>query len=98
MKMIKDENLVLLNALDLCDGVITRVDPRDGKGTTIDLAVCNQVLAAKIIEMKIDEEEIYRPTNYATVIKKTDHSTIMVKAIIDRCPAKKGSPYLNTKD
>ena len=98
MKMIKDENLVLLNALDLCDGVITRVDPRDGKGTTIDLAVCNQVLAAKIIEMKIDEEEIYRPTNYATVIKKTDHNTIMVKAIIDRCPAKKGSPYLNTKD
>ena len=98
MKMIEDENLVLLNTLDLCEGVITRVDPRDGKGTTIDLALCNQFLASKIIEMKIDEEDIYKPTNYASTTKKTDHNTILVKTRIDRCPVRKGTPYLNTND
>ena len=98
MKVIQDENLILLNALDLCEGTINRVDPRDGHGTTIDIAVCNQFLAPKIVEMKIDEEEIYRPTNYASVIKKTDHNTILVKAIIERCSSKRGTPYLNIKD
>ena len=46
MKMIYEENLVLLNALDLCSGVITRVDPRNGNGSTLDLAVCNQFMAS----------------------------------------------------
>ena len=48
LKMIKEENLVLLNSLDMCNGVITRVDPRNGKGTSIDLAICNQFLASNM--------------------------------------------------
>ena len=79
MKMIYEENLVLLNALDLCSGVITRVDPRNGNGSTLDLAVCNQFMAPKVCEMKIDEEGNFKPTNYASTIKMTDHNTIMVK-------------------
>ena len=98
LELIDDENLILLNALELCEGVITRVDPRNGNGSTIDYAVCNQFMSSKIMEMKIDESEQYRPTNYASVIKKTDHNTIMLKSKIERSVKKKKVPYINTKD
>ena len=97
-KMIEDENLVLLNSLSLCEGVVTRIDPRNGKRSTIDFAVCNQHFAAKVVEMKIDEDEKFKPTNYASVAKRTDHNTIIVKAKIERSPKKKSIPYLYTKD
>ena len=84
--------MVLINALDLCEGVTTRVDPRDGTGTSIDYALCNQSFSSKIIEMKIDEEAKFRPTNYASVIKQTDHNTITIKAKIERCRGVKPIP------
>ena len=87
-----------MNSLNVCDGIVTRIDPRDGKRSTIDYAVCNQFMSAKIMEMQIDEEEKYKPTNYATVVKKTDHNTIMVKTKIERSANRKMVPYYNTKD
>ena len=90
---------VVLNALDLCEGIVTRIDPRNGKGSTIDFAICNQFMSNKIMEMKIDENEQYKPTNYAsTVIKKTDHNTIMLKTKVKRSTKQKMIPYINTKD
>ena len=97
VKLIEEENLILLNALELCEGIVTRIDPRDGKVSTIDVAICNQFMSSKIVEMKIDECEQYKPTNYASTIKKTDHNTIMVKTKIERSAKKKMTPYINTK-
>ena len=41
MEMIDNDGLILLNNMDLCNGVVTRVDPRDGSESTIDLVICN---------------------------------------------------------
>ena len=41
MKIIKEENLILLNNMELCKGIVTRIDPRNGKKSTLDLAICN---------------------------------------------------------
>ena len=99
MKMVSDENLVLLNGKDLCNGVVTRIDPRNGKGTTIDLAVCNQIAANGVSDMVIDEESMYKPTNYGPkVTKKTDHNTIIVKMEIEKSPKVKPEAYINTRD
>ena len=98
MKMVTEENLVLINALDLCYGTITRVDPRNGKGSTIDLALCNQFLINNVMKMEIDEEELIKPTNYTPTVKKTDHNTIILNVKIDRSPKKKPEPYINLND
>ena len=98
LKLVNDENLVLLNSLDLCSGVITRVDPRNGNGSTIDLAICNQFMVGKVSDMIIDEDGVYKPTNYAQNIKQTDHNSITLKLNIDRCPKRKPQPYINLHD
>ena len=98
LKMIEDENLILLNSIELCEGVITRVDPRNGTGTSIDVAICNQFLMPMIVEMKIDEDEMYKPTNFASIVKKTDHNTILVKTTVERCSKMRSIPYINTND
>ena len=95
MEMINKENIVLINVLDLCKGVITRVDPRNGKGSTIDLALCNKFLIDQVLEMKVDEEELYKPTNYAPVLKKTDHNSIILKVKVDRRQKLKPQPYID---
>ena len=97
VKLINDENLVLLNSLELCSGVITRIDPRDGSGSTIDLAICNQFMIDKVMDMSIDEIGMYTPTNYAQKTK-TDHNTIILKLKVDRCPKRKPQPYVNLRD
>ena len=50
------------------------------------------------MEMQIDEEGNYTPTNYAAVVKKTDHNTITAKTKIERSTKKKMVPCVNTKD
>ena len=65
-KLITDENLVLLNSLELCSGVITRIDPRNGNGSTIDLAICNQFMSDKVLDMSIDESEIIYVGDHCT--------------------------------
>ena len=47
--MIHDEVLSLINAMDKCSGVVTRVDPRNGTKSTIDLAICNGFMVDKIL-------------------------------------------------
>ena len=96
--IIKKENLVLMNAEDLCSGIITRVDPRNGKGTTLDLIIVNKYIYKKINEVSIDEEGIWKPANYQAKIKKvTDHNTVVVKTKVERCPKQKLNKYMNTK-
>ena len=57
LKLIDNEGLYLLNREEICEGIVTRVDPRNGTKTTIDLAICNEFMIADVCGMKIDEEE-----------------------------------------
>ena len=47
LKMISEENLVLLNSTEICSGIVTRIDPRNGGQSTLDLAICNQFMKEK---------------------------------------------------
>ena len=55
MEMITNESLSLINNMELCDGIVTRIDPRNGTCTTIDLAICNSFMLDKLTSMHIDE-------------------------------------------
>ena len=79
VKMIDEEGLTLINSCDLCDGVITRVDPRNGTPSTIDLAICNAFMIEKVVGMKIDEDGQWKLKKYAAKITETDHNTIVVR-------------------
>ena len=63
MSLIQEEGLQLVNSMEYCQGVVTRVDPRNGNKSTLDLAICNKYLIDEIQKMVIDEKEEYRPTN-----------------------------------
>ena len=63
MRIIQEENLILLNSSDKCKGVITRIDPRNGNGSTIDLVICNQFMIDRVDGMIIDECGKWRPAN-----------------------------------
>ena len=77
---------------------MTRVDPRNGTRTTIDLAICNEFLISTIQNMKIDEDELFRPTNYkGTKTTKTDHNTIIIDIKVNKVMVKKEERYMNTK-
>ena len=93
-EIVREENLVVLNNEDICNGIITRVDPRNGNGSTIDLAICNQYLVSKVCKMNIDQAERYRPTNYSNG-KKTDHNTIFLNLKIEKSKKMKPTPYVN---
>ena len=96
--IIRAEGLHLLNSKKLCEGVVTRVDPRNGTRTTIDLAICNEFIIDKIQNMKIDEEELFRPTNYkGTKTTKTDHNTIIIQLKVKKVAIKEQVSYFNTK-
>ena len=82
MSVIQDENLILINALDICSGVVTRVDPRNGNQSTIDLAICNSLMMELVNGMKIDEDGDYKLKNYGKRVTETDHNTILVKLSI----------------
>ena len=41
LSLLKEEGIILLNDQSICKGVVTRVDPRNGTESTIDLALCN---------------------------------------------------------
>ena len=98
MSIINEENLILVNATDKCMGVITRVDPRNGHGSTIDLVICNQYMIDKVENMNIDEYGHFKPTNYAKKVKSTDHNTITLKLKMKKCIKMKPLPYINTKN
>ena len=56
--------------MEYCQGVVTRVDPRNGNKSTLDLAICNKYLIEEIQKMVIDEKAEYRPTNYGKRVKE----------------------------
>ena len=98
MKIIEEENLILMNADDMFTGCVTRVDPRNGRGSTIDLVVINQCIYDDILEVGVDEKGDYKPANYTAKSKKvTDHNTIITKIKVKRSPKQKSLPYFNTK-
>ena len=98
MDIIEEEGLILMNKENNCSGVITRVDPRNGKGSCLDLVVVNRYVYKDIMAVEIDEKGLYRPANYTAKVKKmTDHNTIIMKVKIERSARQKQLPYLNTK-
>ena len=60
MSVVRDEGLTIVNNMDLCDGVVTRVDPRNGTKSSIDLALCNTFMLDKVDKMVIDEDEQWK--------------------------------------
>ena len=76
MGMLKDEGLTLINSSDLCTGVVTRIDPRNGRKSTIDLAVCNTFMLNKITKMNIDESGNLALKSYGKKVTQSDHNTI----------------------
>ena len=80
MSMVSEEGLTVVNCLDMCDGVVTRVDPRNGTTSTIDLVICNTFMNEMVQSMSIDETEELRMKKYGKKqVTKTDHNTILVE-------------------
>ena len=98
--MIQEEGLSLLNATDICSGVVTRVDPRNGTESTIDIAICNGFMVNKVREMGIDEEGEFKLKNYGKKITCSDHNTITMKLDVQRLTSSKSDKMVkyNTRN
>ena len=51
LSMIHDEGLTLVNNEETCKGVVTRVDPRNGNGSTIDLVIYNTYMLLLLLNI-----------------------------------------------
>ena len=96
MSVVREEGLLVLNSMDICDGVVTRVDPRNGTKSTIDLALCNTFMRDKVEKMEIDEQGEWKLKKYGKNVTETDHNTILVKiklecnhAVLGKCSEQK---------
>ena len=70
--MIEEEGLSLINAMEKCSGVVTRVDPRNGSESTLDLAICNGFMVEKVSKMVIDEEgELDKSIRQSQLVEET---------------------------
>ena len=68
---LKENNLTVVNGLDLCKGVFTRIQKRQGvvvKGILDFFVVCNRIISL-ITGMEIDDMKKNVPTNYTQVRK-----------------------------
>ena len=83
--MLSEEGLILVNSRDICDGIVTRVDPRNGSVSTIDLAICNSYMIDRISSMKIDQRGDLTLQKYGKVTTSTDHNTIILKLNVPKC-------------
>ena len=95
MSIVNDEGLTVVNSKDICVGCVTRVDPRNGSVSTIDLAVCNTFMLNKIKKMSVDEGGEYRLTKYGKKVTQTDHNTITLEINADDTVMRKNK-CLNT--
>ena len=77
--MIQEEGLLLINAMEICSGVVTRVDPRNGTQSTIDVAICNVFMADKVRQMSIDEDGDLQLKRYGKKTTCSDHNTMIIK-------------------
>ena len=82
---------IIVNKTEKCKGKWTRVNTQNEKERSIlDYVMTNESIYEDIIEMKIDEEKIYRLTNYKGKIKtETDHNTILIEINDDKQRQKK---------
>ena len=98
MEVVMEEQLILGNGLDICEGIVARVDPRNGTCTTLDLALCNSFMVDSLQSMQIDEDQVLRPTNYGkNKITATDHNTIIIKLSVERIAKVKGLSFYQTR-
>ena len=97
LQLIDREGLHLLNRADICKGMITRVDPRNGTRSTLDLAICNEFMIKEVLGMVIDEEEEFKPMKYAKKCTKTDHNSIVVDIKVNKAASVKCVPFFNTR-
>ena len=98
LEMTDSEGLYLVNREMLCTGVVTRVDPRNGTKSTLDLAICNEHMIGDITEMVVDEKEEFRPMKYCVKNPtKTDHNSILMKLRVGKIANQKSIPFFNTK-
>ena len=72
---------LIVNKTKKCKGKWTRVNTKNNKEKSIlDYVITNQSTYDDIIEMKIDEEKLYRLTNYkGKEMTETDHNTIIIE-------------------
>ena len=84
MSLIKDEGLTLVNNEDFTKGVVTRVDPRTGSESTIDLVICNTYMHSKVESFVIDESGSLKLRKYGKKITETDHNTMIVQFVVDK--------------
>ena len=91
LSLVKEEGLIIVNDLDICSGCVTRVDPRNGTKSTIDLAICNTFMTDKLISMVIDEDEQWRLKKYGNKVTKTDHNTIILELKVEQSSSGKAS-------
>ena len=76
LSLVEKEGLTIVNDLTLCSGCVTRVDPRNGTESTIDLAICNTFLTDKSLSMTIDEGKQSRLKKYG---KKRRQKQIIIR-------------------
>ena len=104
--LVERQNLIILNALDLCEGVITRERVFENKveNSIIDYIIICQELYYYLIGMKIDDKKIHILTNYQkkkTSKKRTtsDHNLLYVSFSITflRKPIKTRREFFNFK-
>ncbi len=96
LEIMNEEGLYLVNGMDICSGVVTRIDPRNGTKSTIDLVVCNEFIIDEVEGMKIDEECKFRPTKYTKKkVTQTDHLTVMVDMKVNKLAGDKVHSYRN---
>merc|ERR1712150_296774 len=98
LELIDKEGLYLLNREDVCEGIVTRVDPRNGTKSTLDLAICNEFMVENINKMIIDEKEEFKPSRYhGNKVTKTDHNTILLEIEAHKVKSMTSKTYFNTK-
>ena len=79
MDILNREGIILLNNADLCKGIVTRVDPRNGHQSTLDLALCNILMLDKVKGMQIDEDGTHKLKRYGKKTCETDHNSICIQ-------------------
>ena len=81
--LYENEGLSLINALQKCQGQITRKRTKLGKveESIIDHVVMTHSLEDKLETMTIDEEEVFKIVNYSNNTKttETDHNVVILK-------------------
>ena len=76
LQVAKDSCLTIMNKSEKCHGKVTRQDSKHPeKRSAIDFVFASPVLEKSIIEMKIDEDGMFRLKGK----NETDHNSIMLK-------------------